>query len=98
MTRQTVYDETVVVEFDGCTLSDVLKEVQHLIGTYGEDSKISKESHMYEDGYYFAIMKPRLENDEEYNKRMQFESSRKVNVEKYEKDLLEKLKAKYETE
>ena len=62
-------------------LSDFIKNLQELHSEGWETVEIDKENYPYDnnDYYYLKVSKTRLENDEEYNKRIDEENEWKEN-------------------
>jgi hypothetical protein len=94
--RQLVSREKTSFDVEYKTLKEILKEVNDLIQTYGEDAYVQMTQSAYSDGAYLAVFAKELETDEEYEIRLVTEERYSLLQEEQDKKKYEILKKKYE--
>lgn len=72
---------------DYVTLKDIKEKAEKLMLKYGEDARVKKTNFPYDDSDYFYVYENRLENDQEYQKRIDIEN--KLQQIKEERDCAE---------
>lgn len=80
---------------DGESLASLKKEIEKLIELHGPDAEIQKTTFPYDDSEYLYVYKNRLENDEEYNKRIELEKQMEEYREKRDRAEYERLSKKF---
>lgn len=74
--RQEKWQEQSSLDLEYCTLAEAKKKIEGLIAEYGENAKIYSYCDRYSNSEkeYMHVMTPRLENDQEYNTRIEQET------------------------
>ena len=88
--RKHVCKDVDKLDIDGLTLSEAIKNLQHLAAEYGSTARIEKENYQYEDGQYWAVFKYVPETDEQMNQRIaMIERDKRMQVEREKRQLAE---------
>lgn len=94
--RKTIYEEVSTFDPDGCTPQEVIDKINNIIKHYGNNVTIDRETHHYDEGYYFAVKKPRPETDVEYKNRRASEEQWKTRQMEIRRAEYEKMKKEFE--
>ena len=93
--RKTILKEVGRLDLDGYLLKNIIQDLTEMLQKYGDDVQVSVEQYKYEDGEYFALMKPTPETDEEMEVRIKQQAYYKKLNEDSERATFERLQKKF---
>lgn len=93
--RKTILKEVGTLDLDGYLLKNIIQDLTEMLQKYGDDAQVSVEQYKYEDGEYFALMKPTPETDEEMEVRIKQQVYYKKLNEDSERATWERLQKKF---
>lgn len=86
------------VDIDYSTADDVINLCNEYKEKYGETVRFEFHDYTYQEGQHLVLTIERLENDEEYVRRVADEASWKESQDKRDREMFERLKKKFEDE